>query len=351
MKKFLLMATLLAPTLAFAQLEWRLSVKFILDSNGNLPASGRINSPAIVTNQLVTINQNLDRLGRGYRLRLDEVVLVPGISQWFNYDFAKNNKSALEATAPANPTTYFWRTDAINVYICGTSGTNSGGLCSFPNTGQNIILVAQNSFSDVIIHEAGHFFSLQHTHQGELYQNQDGSTCSTNNCSCAVWIPAQGDSGRIQDTILDHQCYTNSSNQVAIANYGMPYPSLQPFQQKLVLNTWLNIMSYHSPGRLFTDDQLDAMTDASNDSGQRFNVATGRTWFVDRQNGCLQPAGGSGCTSFGFGGPLLSVASGINAAAPGDIVLIRPGNYNEQPTIYKRVTLRATRGSVTIGKP
>ena len=36
---------------------------------------------------------------------------------------------------------------------------------------------------------------------------------------------------------------------------------------------------------------------------------------------------------------------------PGDIVLIRPGNYNE-PGIYdKPVTLRATRGEISIGQP
>jgi hypothetical protein len=45
------------------------------------------------------------------------------------------------------------------------------------------------------------------------------------------------------------------------------------------------------------------------------------------------------------------VGQGIVAADPGDIVLIRPGNYNETATYAKPITLRATRGVVSIGTP
>jgi hypothetical protein len=41
----------------------------------------------------------------------------------------------------------------------------------------------------------------------------------------------------------------------------------------------------------------------------------------------------------------------MNAAGAGDIVLIRPGHYNEPMTITKGITFRATRGDALIGKP
>lgn len=52
--------------------------------------------------------------------------------------------------------------------------------------------------------------------------------------------------------------------------------------------------------------------------------------------------------------PFNSVAAGINAAASSgrDIVLVRTENYNEQLTLSKPVTLRATRvGPAIIGIP
>jgi nitrous oxidase accessory protein NosD len=45
------------------------------------------------------------------------------------------------------------------------------------------------------------------------------------------------------------------------------------------------------------------------------------------------------------------VARGVSEAQAGDIVLIRPGHYNEPMTISKAVALRATRGDALIGKP
>ena len=95
-------------------------------------------------------------------------------------------------------------------------------------------------------------------------------------------------------------------------------------------------MSYHSPGNRFTPDQLDGMADYSN--GSRFNVASGRTVWVD-------------CTCGIFGGPLVSVADDVNSVAAGDVVMIRSGNYNERITITKRLMLGTTRGWTTIGAP
>ena len=46
------------------------------------------------------------------------------------------------------------------------------------------------------------------------------------------------------------------------------------------------------------------------------------------------------------------ITAGMATANPagGDIVLLRAGNYNEPMTITKPLTLRASRGDVTIGQ-
>ena len=74
---------------------------------------------------------------------------------------------------------------------------------------------------------------------------------------------------------------------------------------------------------------------------------TGVTFFVDRSN--------TQGTNDGYStNPYRTVATGAAAASPGpgNILLIRPGNYNERITLNSPVTLRATRaGWATIGKP
>jgi hypothetical protein len=45
------------------------------------------------------------------------------------------------------------------------------------------------------------------------------------------------------------------------------------------------------------------------------------------------------------------VSDGVRSAQGDDIVLVRAGNYNEPMTITNHVTLRASRGNVSIGIP
>jgi hypothetical protein len=114
-------------------------------------------------------------------------------------------------------------------------------------------------------------------------------------------------------------------------------------------------MSYHAnaPGAgdalIFTSDQLDRWTDSAN--ADRPAEVSGLTWFVDRNSCSLGPTGSSACTNSFIGGPFPTIARGINAASGGDIVLIRPGHYNEPMTISKAIALRGTRGDALIGKP
>lgn len=75
-------------------------------------------------------------------------------------------------------------------------------------------------------------------------------------------------------------------------------------------------------------------------TGVRFKVATGRTRFV---------AGyGDDVAGDGSSRRYRTVAKGVAEAALGDVVLVMGGNYIEPQTITKAVTLRATRGVVSI---
>ena len=323
-----------------AQIEWRISVKFILGPSGERPSnSGCFGDSGValvdnnaVINNINYANQLLDRTGRGYRFRLTEIQDVSGWSSFFSIAARDaGNKAALEAVATSNATTraqFFWRDNAINVYINNTSS----GYCSFPGSG-NVIFAGSCSYDTLIIHESGHLFNLLHTHDSEQFRNSNGTACSSG-CSCAQRLG--GDDG-VADTPLDNECWSRA--EIAAGNPGTPDAQID--------NTWLNIMSYHLPQDRFTSDQLDRATDTSNNA--RFNVASGRTRFVDRTCAAIFPDGSSGCGL--FSGPYGTVGGGVGGANAGDIVLIRPGTYVEPGTINKAVTLRATRGPATIGLP
>jgi hypothetical protein len=293
-------------------------------------------------------NTVLASTGRGYSWQLIEIVTVPGstapspadtnaANSWFNLPVNAANQDDLDTKAKSNPGGFQYRNNAVNFYYVNRTNSGNGGYCAFPSENQNAILFAPDSFADVLIHESGHFFSLNHTHDSQGYKNSDGSVCTnTQPCTCAQALG--GDDG-VADTPLDNVCWTRDN--IAQAAYGTNYTNLNSSQQFFVDNSFLNVMSYHSPGVRFTDDQMDFVTDASNTT--RLNVATGQTWFVDRTHG--GPQDGSRLD------PYVTVAQGVAQADDRDIVLIRPGNYNEPGTYIKPVTFHATRGSVTIGAP
>lgn len=95
-----------------------------------------------------------------------------------------------------------------------------------------------------------------------------------------------------------------------------------------------------------TELQLDAWADTAN--GARDHAVSGTTIFVDAKAPAPPPPVLPGSSLF----PHKTVQAGISVAdeSGGDIVLIRPGAYNETLRITKPVTLRATRmGPVVIG--
>lgn len=313
---------------AAAQLEWRVSVKFILDDGGNRPAAdGALSSDAEVQAQITTGNQILDAAGRGYRLRLTEIVDLSGVDEWFDVDVVEN-KGGLEGAAEADPATYAWRTNAINIYI---NGHSSSGVCSFPTIlGEDIIFLGQGVRDTTILHEIGHFMNLCHT-QG----------CICGSCDPGAFLDECNrtpGNDEVADTLPDLECWNR--DDIAQWTFSMNYSALPVGLQALVDDVFFNVMSYHGTRDRLTNDQMDRATDASNDA--RVSVTNGRTRFVDLDGNALLQFGSAGL-------PFVSVTGGVTDASGGDIVLVRAGTYNETLTITKPVTLRASRGVVRIG--
>ena len=334
---FGLLLLVCAPLSALAQLNVRVSVKFILGSSGQRPSNGGgfgasgvdlVNNASVISN-INYSNDLMRRNGRGYQYTLTEIQDVSGWSGFFNLAARdQDNKEALQAVATSNATTraqFFWRDNAVNVYINNTSS----GYCSSVGNGE-AIFVGSRAYDTLIIHEVGHFFDLAHTHSGEQFRDSDNSSCAAADCTCAILLG--GNTDGITDTIADHECWSRA--QIAAGTPGA--------SQTQIDNVWLNIMSYHLPQDRFTSGQLDVWTDTANSA--RNAMVTGRTRFVDRDN----------VSGFQFGTsvfPYPTVGTGVANAIAGDIVLIRPGNYNQPQTINKAVTLRATRGNAVIGIP
>jgi hypothetical protein len=305
-----------------------LSYKVVLNpANGSRPNSI---TDASIDQAVARMNQLQGPYFRGFRFRrVDPVTEIGGVgnptgpSQWYNTDFfdqinGTTWQNQMEFAARHN-SDYHWNNAAINIYV--TAGI-CGGVCSFP--GHDIINIGGCSFSQdgaIQMHEIGHHFNLCHT------QGCPCAGCDSTKTGQCYTTPGDDE---IADTLPDLQCW--SRDQIAIFSFaGRTYSQLTASERERVDDVFLNIMSYHNPASRLTENQIDHWTDAAN--GVRLPVTSGRTWYVN--------AGGS-------------VQGGLNSANPagGDIVLIRPGAYNEHLTISQPVTLRATRaGPVTIGSP
>lgn len=339
-----LATTLLEPAALHAQgvITVRLSYKIVLNpADGNRPIRG---AAQVTDNDIDTAVAAMNTLSaayfRGFRFqRVDPVTNVggkndtTGPSQYFGFDFqaSKNGptvRDQMEAAALSDGR-YAWNSNAINIYI--NQGT-TGGLCSFPDSGKNIILVGAVSATagNTQLHEVGHYFNLSHTHTDDL-----------------------------SDTLGDNPAWTED-NVAANAFSGKNYSQLDASQKQQVDDLILNLMSYHGTtgnqapiynlGQVqsrLTEQQLDRWADAAN--GRRAGVCDGTTIFARVSNSY-----GSGSSSDPYGS--LVVATAVASNRPGNnIVILKPGDSSERITINPprgtTVTLRATRqGAVTIGR-
>jgi len=108
---FALLTGLMLPAVASAY-SVRVSIKFILDSNGNRPMTGNLNTNSEVYWQMYRANTALCNSGSDMRLALTEAVDLGGVP--FLSNWPCTGKDLLEQAAKSHPAAFAWRSNAIN---------------------------------------------------------------------------------------------------------------------------------------------------------------------------------------------------------------------------------------------
>jgi len=310
-----------------ADITVRLSVKFILNSDGTRPLG--IGTNPTFQAEVDRGNGILAATGRGFRLTVEEYLDIqppapagedPGY--WFVLG-ARSNRDTMENAAMADPAQWRWNTRAINIYV----NNSSSGQCSFVGNG-NAISLGANIVTGTVLHEIGHFFDLRHTHAGDP------------DCSIAMppFAPSDGDS--LAATIDDHNCLSTRDDLSKALFGGKVFSSLSPGELAWFNTAWLNVMSYHQEDQLL-GEQMDIWAHHANNG--RLFVCSGRTWFV-AATGADILAGDHAAT------PFATVSRAISSVGTADdVILLRAGHYASPGTIAAACTLRATHGEVVLG--
>ena len=330
----------LVPGIAFGQyIDIRISIKIIVhETTGNRPNG--------ITDKLFydaaeAARQWQASYSRGYRFRIIEILEIggplnggaDGPSKWFGIRPTDDAWSDFQDDVRTDAR-YKLRANQVNFYVTAGPTSNPGGACPIP-PGETHLTACHGLVNDGpwwMNHELGHFFGLAHPFAGE------------NNALCTP-----GDDG-IADTLPDSTCWT-SQDDVANATYQMNYddPSMTSNMKKMVDDVYFNVMSYHEANNKdivenrMTELQLDYMADIANSDRNAF--VSGKTWFV--KPGTVNAGDGSSTDEYQLISQAVAAASGDG----GDILLFRPGVYQQNLTISKPLTLRATRvGEAIIGQ-
>jgi hypothetical protein len=303
---------------ASAYVQVRISIKFIVDANGNRPATGRLSTDEKIIgevdwgNVILAASNNMSE----YRIQRLELVNLSGVSHWYLTNATDTTRANLRAAATANPTAYRWRNDAINIYINGGNGSANS---AFPPD-NDIIMMNQGCTNtpSCILHELGHSLNLYHTHE----------PCCTNQDLCA-------------DTITDNSGW--SRDQIAQNNFGTTYNNLNATQQDQVDLVYNNVMSYHvDESQLrFSVCQLDRAS-VQGDSDWTWLLTREPVYVRNSYNG---PQNGR------FNTPFKTLQAAEAAGLTNRVVVLHQGNnpVTTAVTIDENTQIVPRLGTATVG--
>ncbi|GMQ83770.1 MAG: hypothetical protein BMS9Abin06_0510 [Gammaproteobacteria bacterium] len=306
----------------YAAVPLKISVKFILDASGNRPITGNLNTDNEIETEISEGVSILASTFTEFEIITIEYEDLPGVSQWYSTSVASpdggTNRDNLRAAAIADPGTYLWRTDAINIYI---NGGTSSALSKFPPD-NDIILMNQwcSNTPSCVLHELGHSVNLMHTHE----------TCCTNGDECA-------------DTLADDPGYDKDA--LSFVNFGAIYSGLTSSQKNQVDLTFNNIMSYHTSEeqRRLTNCQMDRVS---------IQADSDRSWLLSK-NPIYINKNYSGIFQFGrYLFPHKNIQSALDAGSLNNGVLVlQQGTHTMiQDTINANVELLSRSGPSTLNR-
>jgi hypothetical protein len=287
----------------------------VLDAAGNRPATGRLNTDEEVLAQLARGNSMLSNYMHELRFEFLEIVDVAGISQWFYAEPESSFRDALRDAARSNPSAYHWRSDAVNIYITGAWGTNAGGIAKFPPD-NDIILLPQGAWDNVLAHEVGHILNLKHTHE-------DCFLCGGDSC----------------DDTLDDKAEWNR-DQISSNAFNLGYAQLTGAQKRQVDLVWFNVMSYHNGNTAFqlSTCQQGRMSNQAYDDRNR--LLSKVPVYVNASYG--------GSQSGSFSQPYQTIQQAINAGAlAGRVLVLEQGGHSAPSSTINTATEIITRGGIS----
>ncbi len=295
MKWLLLLLFVFPVTESSANIPFRVSIKFIVDSHGNRPATGGFTTDDQIDAQEAIGNEILAAQKSELRIEVTEIIELPtSLSAYATISVSAANVVVIRDLALASPTAWSWRTNAFNVYVTG----GSGSAWSSRPPDNNIILMGQNIFDTTLLHELGHDLDLRHTHQ-------DGGADG-----CA-------------DTLDDNDAWL-SRDEMANANYEKDYALLTASQQYDVDMTWFNIMSYHHPRDRLTPCQKDRISGTASDD---------RDWLLTKMPLYVHPGNSVSCSGTAscngtWQSPFRGFQDVLNSGvAAGKAIVVEEGYY------------------------
>jgi hypothetical protein len=293
----------------------RVSVNFILNASDNRPATGDINTDDEVYDQVQRAIEILAENGTEYKFQLLGINEVFGEEEFYNLPSGGNNganRDAIRDAAIADPTTWHWRTDAINMYING-SDVGYSAISDFPPD-NNIILFNQYAYDPLMLHEVGHSVNLYHTHQS------GGDACS--------------------DTLPDDEDWTR--DEISQNSYGLNYSQLNASQQALVDNTWENVMSYHDVdnAHILTPQQSNRMSNQTYDD----------LWMLSDTPVYIKDGASSTGANGSWDNPYPTIQAAINAGQVNNrtLVMMSSSSHDDPSTVLDTNTDIITRRGTSV---